>query len=72
MVGHMKRGKYVAPHLHISTAYLLECDESEQLAVKPDENSGVMWIPLNEIDRYCSEEHMRKVYGKIVDKIREL
>ena len=37
----MLKGKYVAPHLHISAAYLIEADEYDQLT-KPDENSGVM------------------------------
>lgn len=35
---HIKRGKYVASHLHLSVAYLLEADENEKLVVKVDVN----------------------------------
>lgn len=70
--GHIKKEKYVAPHLHISAAYLMEADENETLKVKPDENSGVQWIPIDEIDIYSNEPHMKKIYNKIICKIREL
>lgn len=70
--GHMKRGAYIAPHLHLSVAYLVQADENEQLIIKPDENSGVRWIPIDEIGSYSNEAHMLKVYEKIVDKIKEL
>jgi ADP-ribose pyrophosphatase YjhB (NUDIX family) len=68
--GHMKRGKYVSAHLHASVAFLLQADENELTTVKPDENSGVKWININEIDLYSSEPHMKKVYEKIVFKLR--
>lgn len=70
VLGHKKRGKYVAPHLHLSVAYLLEGDENEPLISKPDENSGVKWIPFEEIDSYSNEFHMKVVYKKIISKIR--
>ncbi|EKQ57191.1 MULTISPECIES: NUDIX hydrolase [unclassified Clostridium] len=69
--GHIKRGKYVSSHLHASIAYLIEADENETLTVKPDENSGVKWIPIDEIKLYSSEPHMIKVYQKIIDKIKK-
>lgn len=69
VLGHIRRGKYVAPHLHISVAYLIEADENEPLVVKPDENSGVKWIPVEEIDAYSNELHMKKIYKKIISKI---
>ncbi|SCN23488.1 NUDIX domain protein [Clostridium sp. N3C] len=72
VLGHVKKGKYVAPHLHISAAYLIEADENDQLTIKPDENSGVMWIPLDEINAWSNESHMKKIYSKIVSKIKEL
>jgi len=70
--GHEKRGKYVAPHLHLSVAYLLESDENEPLFIKPDENSNVQWIPFEEIDTYSNEPHMTEIYKKIISKIEEL
>jgi len=68
--GHVKNGQYVSSHLHISVAYLMEADENEALIVKDDENSGVTWIPINQIDAFSNEAHMKKVYSKILDKIK--
>lgn len=66
---HIKRGEYVSAHLHLSIAYLVEADEEEELRMKPDENSGVKWIPIEEINEYSSEPLMRVVYEKIVSKM---
>jgi len=68
VLGHIRKGKYVSPHLHISVAYLIEADENESLVVKPDENSGVQWIPVDKIDMYSNEPHMKKIYNKILSK----
>ena len=70
VIGHSKKGKYVSPHLHLSVAYLIEADENEQINVKPDENSDVRWIPIDEISEYSNEPHMKKVYNKIISKIQ--
>ncbi len=37
--GHVKRGKYVASHVHLNLTYFLEVDEGETLKIKEDENS---------------------------------
>lgn len=66
--GHIKRGRYVAPHLHLSVAYFLEADEGEELVVKEDENSGVKWIPAEEVNRYSSEPYMIRLYEKLISK----
>lgn len=68
--GHIKRGNYVSSHLHLSVAYLLQASEDEKLIVKEDENSGVMWIPINEIHKYSNESHMIVLYNKFNDKIK--
>lgn len=72
VLGHIKKGRYVSAHMHLSIAYLLEADESEPLIIKPDENSGVKWIPIDEIGSYCSEPDMMIVYNKIIEKMRKL
>ena len=69
--GHIKNGKYVSSHLHLSVAYLLEADEKENLTIKEDENSGVMWIPINKIEEYSNELHMIPLYSKLNKKIEE-
>ncbi|WP_068966716.1 NUDIX hydrolase [Desulfosporosinus sp. BG] len=72
VLGHIKRGSYVSPHLHLSIAYLIEGDENDLLRVKDDENSGVQWIPIEEINIYSTEPHMHRVYEKLIAKLSEL
>lgn len=72
VVPHIKRGKYISAHLHLNVTYLLEADEEEKLTIKKDENSGVKWIPINEVNNYSNEPHMQKVYGKLIEKIKAL
>lgn len=72
VLGHIRRGKYVSPHLHLSVAFLIEANENDPLIVKEDENSGVKWIPLEELIAYSNEPHMHKLYSKFINKINEL
>ena len=71
--GHVKRGKYVNSHVHLNASYLLEADETDELFIKPDENSGIKWIPIDEVHKACSNpwdyEH---VYKKLNQKLRML
>lgn len=71
--GHVKRGKYVNSHLHLNAAYLLEADETDELFVKADENSGVRWIPIGEVQASCSNAwDWERVYAKLNAKLRTL
>lgn len=72
VLGHTKRGNYVSPHLHLSVAFLIEADDQDLLSVKEDENSGVQWIPLDQIIIYSTEPHMHKVYEKLTLKLQTL
>jgi len=64
--GHEKRGEYVPSHLHFNLTYLLEADESEELSVKPDENSGVRWFTPEDAAAASSEPWMRdRIYSKL-------
>lgn len=69
---HTKKGKYVASHLHLSVAYILEANEEDELFIKEDENSGVRWILMDEIDKYVNEEHMIGVYNKLINKAKNI
>lgn len=71
VIGHMKKGKYVAPHLHFNATYLFEVQDDAQLKAKLDENSAVGWIQTDEIQQKCTEQHMIPVYEKILAKIKE-
>ena len=67
--GHIKRGSYVPSHLHMNVTFLLEADDKELLIVKPDENSGVSWIPVDKVSEACSEPWMMKwIYEKLINK----
>lgn len=45
-------------------------DKNDFIQNKPDENSGVKWIKVDEIDKYCSEEIMKPIYHKIINRLR--
>ena len=71
--GHVKRGKYVSSHVHLNLTYLLEVDENETLKIKEDENSGVKWIPIEEVKKAVSERERwieENVYEKLNEKLK--
>ena len=71
--GHVKRGKYVGSHVHLNVTYLLEADENEVLKIKEDENSGVKWVNLEDIEKVASEEWMvEMVYKKLNEKLKKI
>lgn len=69
---HYKRGKYVNAHLHFDVEYVFEADEAEAVRIKPDENSGVGWVPIEEINQRVTEEHMKPVYAVLNEKLTQL
>ena len=70
--GHYRHGQYVSAHLHLSVSYLLEADDSQPLTVRPEENSGVQWIPIDRLEEFCSEPEMLPIYQKLIRKAVEL
>ena len=69
---HIKRGKYVVPHLHLNLTYLLEADDHQALHSKPDENSAVRWFPLADAPEASSEPDMRVIYQTLNDKLKDI
>ena len=69
---HVKRGKYVVPHLHLNLTYLLEADDSQNIRSKPDENSAVRWFGLDEAVEASTEPEMQVVYRKLNEKLAAL
>lgn len=68
--GHEKRGAYVSSHLHLNVTYLAVASPDEPLRIKPDENSGVRWMGLDEALAASTEPWMRdRIYRKLVDKL---
>ena len=69
--GHEKRGAYVGSHLHLNVTYLAIADPFEPIRVKPDENSGVRWAPLEDAVRLSTEPWIReRIYRKLIDKLK--
>lgn len=70
--GHEKRGEYVSSHLHLNFTFLLEADKKLSLKIKPDENSGVEWIKVEEISKKSSEKwFVDRIYSKLCKKVKE-
>ncbi|MBQ7895946.1 MAG: NUDIX hydrolase [Oscillospiraceae bacterium] len=68
--GHEKRGEYVPSHLHLNVTYLLEADESDELKICPDENSGVAWFSLDEALEMSTEPwFVERIYKKLNSKL---
>ena len=72
VAGHVKRGKYVASHTHLSVAYVFEADENDQIRIKEDENSNVAWQDIDKAVELSTEPHMKPVYTKIIDKVKQI
>ena len=71
--GHVKRGKYVSSHVHLNLSYLLEVDENETLHIKEDENSGVKWVPIEEVKNLSREAWVKEnIYTKLNQKLKEI
>lgn len=70
--GHMKKGKYVNTHLHLSIAYILFASEKEKLAAKKDENSAVSWFGVDRFTEKYFDRHDAYLYGKLIQRARQL
>lgn len=71
--GHVKRGEYVSSHVHLNLSYLLEVDENEILHIKEGENSGVKWVPIEEVRNVSKEEWVKEnIYTKLNQKLKEM
>ena len=69
---HVKRGQYVSSHLHLDCCYLWEADETAPLRARDGENTGVRWVPIDEVLAVCSEPVMDIVYAKLNEKLKRL
>ncbi len=68
--GHEKRGAYVSSHLHLNVTYLAVADPKMPLRIKPDENSGVKWAPVNDAIALSTEPWIReRIYRKLIGKL---
>ena len=71
--GHEKRGKYVSSHLHLNVTYLAIADPEDPIRIKPDENSGVRWVPIEDAIALSTEPWIReRIYRKLIDKLKAM
>ena len=67
---HEKRGRYVGSHLHLNVTYLAVASPEEPLRVKPDENSGVRWVDLDDVCTVSTEPWIAdRIYRKLIEKL---
>ena len=69
---HIKKGKFVASHIHYDVVYLLEADDSLPLTYKEDESNDVKWIDLEDADSDEIINFMRPVHNKLVKKLKRI
>lgn len=69
---HYKNGKFVSSHTHMNVTYLFEADEKEELRIKPDENSGLKWVFLEDVVKVVKEEAMLPIYMKLNDALKKI
>ena len=69
---HMKSGKYVPAHQHLSITYLFEADENATIHILEDENSDIGWLTFDELINSSTEPHMIPAYKKIIEKIKKM
>jgi len=72
VLSHYKKGNFVGTHLHLNVTYVFIADMNSQLTIKADENSGVMWVPINEINSYSNEPYLVDVYNKIIERAKKV
>ena len=70
--GHMKKGGYISTHIHLNITYLLCANENDITHIKEDENSDVKCFELEEAIKASSEPHMKKIYNKLNNKLKNL
>ncbi len=70
--GHVKRGAYVPPHLHLNVSYLLTADRDGELKVREGENTKVAWLPADRLLELTNEWQMDEVYIKLLARARKL
>ena len=70
--GHVKRGNFVSSHVHLNLTHLLQLYENETLKIKEDENSGVRWVPIEDVEKVSTEKWVvENVYKKEIEKLNK-
>ncbi len=68
---HVKKGKVVEAHRHLSVDYIYEVSESAELKICPDENSSVEWLDVSLIAEPLFSETDVMIYTKLMEKSKQ-
>jgi len=69
--GYVKRGEYVSSHIHLDVAFVGEASETETLKIKPDENSGLKWMKIEDLEAQVEDKwKMEKTYRKVIEQFK--
>lgn len=68
---HIKNNKFVSSHIHYNLTYLIMADENEKLTIKPDENSGLKWVDIDNVIESVDEECMKPIYKKLNNYVKK-
>ena len=66
---HIRKGKFVSAHLHLDCCFLLEADDTAEIRINADENSGIKWVDIDKVLESTNEENMKPIYKKLNEKI---
>ena len=70
VLAHTRKGIFVPAHVHLNVTHVLVASENENIRIQADENSNIAWLGFDEIIEKSTEDFMKPVYKKIVEKIR--
>ena len=69
---HIKNNSFVSSHLHLNITYIFEADENLPLRIKPDENSGLKWVLIDDTTKITNEDCMKPIYEKLNNRIKSI
>ncbi len=70
--GHIKKGKWITPHVHLNVTYLFKANDKDFIHNKEDENSSVKWIDIKHLDEFVTEVGMKPIYHKIIERMEKI
>ncbi len=69
---HRRHGEAVAAHVHYNVTFAFFASANAPLTPKPDENSLVLWMPVEAWPDASGEPHMHPYYRKLQNRLRRI
>lgn len=70
VIGHLKHGKWVSAHQHLSVAYVILANEEDPLIQNKVETNGIKWVAFDQIAEMSGEAEMIPIYEKLLAFIK--